>query len=205
MIANRLVIAAVSAVILQVISLPPSGGQTDVVPTEVVALFDDINDIDKLRVINALKLSDDQIEQIISALKQFQGAYNKVLADSVVPPVKEIAKEIKETRARMLKGASVPSDLDDKVKKLQDAYIKKRDAVEYNTLKGTADAIKKILSSSQVATAASLAKKATPSAKGEDDKFFNLYVMNVFLRYTRIVLLLEDVRKARSATASAQP
>src|SRR2546421_2147255 len=109
--------------------------QSDLVP-EVVALFDDINDIDKVRVINALHLTKDQLEQIIAGMKVYQQAYNKALTDVVMPPLREIAKDIKETRAKMLKGGEVPSDLDAKVKKIQDAFIKKRDTVEVNTLKG---------------------------------------------------------------------
>src|SRR5687768_14270016 len=187
-------------------SVRAQGGDLPV--PEVIALFDDINDIDKLRVINTLKLTNDQLEQIIAAIKLFQLAYNKTLVDTVLPPLKEITKDIKDTRTKMLKGASMPTDLDEKVKKLQEAFVKKRDTVEYNTLKGMSDTFKKILSASQVAAAVTVAKEATkvegkPTAKGEDDKFFNLYVLNVFLRYPRIMTLLEDVRKAKTATARA--
>jgi len=201
---KRFILVAAAAVFLFPASIGKTQSQSELVPPEVMALFEDIFDIDKLRVINALKLSNDQLEQIIAAIKVFQLAYNKTLVDTVMPPLKEITKDIKETRSKMLKGAPIPSDLDEKVKKLQEAFVKKRDTVEYNTLKGMADTFKKILSASQVATAVALAKKATevdgkPSAKGEDDKFFNLYVLNVFLRYPRIMILLEDIRKAKTA------
>lgn len=199
---HRLYVSAVIAASLLIANSPVSA-QTEV-PTEVVTLFDEINDIDKLRVINALKLTNDQRDSIIEALKQFRAAYNKVLVDTVVPPLREISKEVKETRGKMLKGGSVPPDLDEKVKKIQAAYVKKRDTVEFNTLKGMSETIKKILTSSQFLTAADLARKGTtvdgkPTARGDDDKFFNLFILNVFLRYPRILTLLEDVKKSQAA------
>ena len=188
-------------------TIKSAAAQPDLVPPEVISLFNDINDIDKLRVINALKLTNEQLDQIIASIKAFQVAYNKALVDTVLPPLKEIAKDIKESRTKMLKGGAVPSELDEKIKKIQDAYIKKRDTVEFNTLKGLADSCRKILTSSQIALAASLARKGTevegkPTAKGDDEKFFNLYVLQVILRYPRIVALLEDVKKDRTAQVS---
>ena len=206
---KRLLILTIVAAACSLFAAAPSPAraQDNLVPPEVVSLWDDINDIDKLRVINALKLSKEQLDLIVAGMKAYQVAYNKALVETVMPPLKEIAKDIKETRAKMLKGSGVPTDLDDKVKKIQDAFVKKRDSVEFNTLKGLSDGLKKILSSTQVSMAASLAKKATeidgkPTAKGEDDKFFNLYVLNVFIRYPRIVSLLEDVRKAQTAESA---
>ena len=203
---KRFIITAAAAACLFPTSVNRAYAQSELVPPELITLYDHINDIDKLRVINALKLSGDQLDQIIAAIKVYQVAYNKTLVDTVMPPLKEIAPDIKETRTKMLKGAPIPTDLDEKVKKLQDAYVKKRDTVEYNTLKGMAETFKKILSASQFTTAAGLAKKATevegkPTVKGEEDKFFNLFVLNVFLRYPRIMTLLEDIRKAKTAVA----
>src|SRR5947207_1203347 len=97
----------------------PLRAQNDSIPPEVTALFDDISDIDKLRILNPLKLTADQIDKLVDAIGKSQKEYNKALADAAVPPIKDIAKEIKETRQKMLGGDPIPKEFDDKVKKLQ--------------------------------------------------------------------------------------
>src|SRR2546425_3157940 len=100
---------------VQVGNLSCARAQSNVVPPEFSALLNDVNDIDKLRVINPLKLKGDQLDLLLSTLKAYQIEYNKALADAIVPPLKELAKDIKETRVKMLKGDPIPSDLDEKV------------------------------------------------------------------------------------------
>jgi hypothetical protein len=178
--------------------------QSEIIPKEVEALFDDINDIDKLRVLNPLKLTTDQLDQIIVIVKKAQDDYNKKLADAAVPPIKEIAKEIKETRRKMLAGATIPKDFDEKVKKHQEAFVKRRNQEDFNTLKGLAEAVKKVLTKEQFTKAVSIAKdfleKQGKEVKGEDDKFFNYYVLGTLITYPRIVPLLQDMRAARVAS-----
>src|SRR5947209_13834760 len=76
--------------------------QTDVIPKEVIALFDDINDIDKLRVLNPLKLTSEQLDKLITSMKKATDDYNRKLADAVVPPLRALASDIKDARAKML-------------------------------------------------------------------------------------------------------
>jgi hypothetical protein len=187
---------------LMIGALPRQGSaQSDFIPAEVIALFRDIDDVDKLRVLNPLKLSAQQLEKIIAEVRQHQETYNRRLADSVVPPIRSIARDIKETRRKLLTGGDVPKDFDEKVKKLQADYIKRRDQEDRDTLKSLSDKIRAILSEEQVKKAVELAKTLTqkdgkPTLRGSDAEFFNYYVMMTFVVYPRIVPLMEDMKRA---------
>jgi len=179
------------------------------IPPEVVALFDDIHDIDKLRVINPLKLTPEQVDRLIAAVQTAEAEYNRALADAAVPPIRQIAKEIEQTRQAMLAGASVPADFDAKVKTLQEEFVKRRDSADKETLKSLSAAIRKALTEEQVKTAISLVKKATadkdgkPTLRGTDESFFHYYVLHVFVKYPRIVPLLRDIKKAQAASGDS--
>ncbi len=181
----------------------PLCAQDSPIPTEVSALLDDIADIDKLRILNQLKLKPDEIDRIIAAVEKSQRDYNKALADATVPPIRGIATDIRATRQKMLAGASIPKDFDEKVKQLQDDYVKRRDNAQADTLSKLSGALRAIITQDQLATAASIARKAltengTPTAKGTDDQFFNYFVLKVFVGYPRIVPLLQDMKKAQT-------
>jgi len=197
-------IVLLASIALTALALPfsiPARAQTDIIPKEMQALFTDISDIDKLRVLNPLKLTADQLDKIIPIVKKAQTDYNAKLAEAAVPPIRKIASEIKETREKMLATHSgVPKDFDEKVKKLQAEFVKRRKAEDNATLKSLSDSIKAILTKEQVSTASSLARKLTeedgkPTQKGSDDQFFNLYVLGTIVVYPRIVPLLEDMLK----------
>jgi hypothetical protein len=187
----------------------PARAQSDIVPKEVQAVFADISDIDKLRILNPLKLSGEQLDKIIAVLKKAQTEYNSKLQEAAVPPVRNLAKEIRDTRQTMLeKHTTVPKDFDEKVKKIQSDFTKRRDAEDATTLKSVSDSIRAILKEDQIATAVSIARKfaeqdGKPTMKGADDKFFNLYVLGTFILYPRIVPLLEDMRKVADTASTA--
>ncbi len=186
----------------------PLKAQDSPIPAEVAALFDDIADIDKLRVLGPLKLTPDQIDRIVAVLEKSQREYNRALADAAVPPIRSIAKDIRETRGKMLTGSPIPKDFDEKVKKLQDEFVSRRNKTDVDTLKNLAQAVKSVLTPEQVGTAASLSRKALsedgkPTAKGTDDQFFNFYVLNVLIKYPRAIPLLQDMKKAASGSQSA--
>ncbi len=200
---SRFALCAFLAATLLVASWPPTRAQSDggagLVPPEVAALFDDIIDIDKLRVLNPLKLTHEQIDQLIATIKEWQNKYNKQLADAAVPPIKGIASDIKEVRRKVLAGGAIPKDFDDKVKGLQDKFVERRDKAEFDTVKGLAEAVKKVLKPDQVATAEKLAKDALTEKGKEPPKiiFFNYYVLTVLIQFPRIVPLLEQMKAAQ--------
>lgn len=185
--------------------------QNEVLPKEVAALYDDVSDIDKLRILNPLKLTADQLDSIIAAVKQSQDAYNKKLADAAVPPIRDMAAQVKETRRQLItSGGDVPKDFDAKVKAIQDRFLKERNQADYDALKGLSDKIRGILTPDQIATAVSLArdyekKQGQTVSKGQDDKYFNFYVLGTFILYPRIVPLLEEMRDAKRGAAAGAP
>jgi hypothetical protein len=197
----------VSALFLSI----PARAQSDIIPKEMQALLFDISDIDKLRVLNPLKLTSEQLDKIIATLKKAQEQYNSKLTEAAVPPIRQLAKEIKETRQKMLTTHSlVPKDFDEKVKKIQNDFTKQRDEADKTTLKSVSDSIRAILTKEQIDMGVSFAKKFTEEGgkqtkKGSDEQFFNLFVLGTFILYPRIVPLLEDMRKVSDMAAAAYP
>src|SRR5947209_3589866 len=122
----RILICVLLVVLAAAAARLPLRAQQESVPKEVTALFDDIDDIDKLRVLNPLKLTPDQIDKIIALIQQQERDYNAKLTEAAVPPIREIAKDIKETRRKMLTGASLPADFEAKVKQIQADYDRRR-------------------------------------------------------------------------------
>jgi hypothetical protein len=211
---NRIVAALILGLTVRTIggaraqSQPP----TEYVPKEVQALLVDLSDIDKMRVLGPMKLTQDQLGQLITTMTKATDDYNRKVSAAAVPPIKQIAKEIKETRAKVIAGAPIPKDFDEKVKKIQDDFLKRRAAEDKNTLKSLSDAIRKIYTKEQVDRAIKLARTLTArdgeELKGTDDQFFNLYVKGTFIDYAGIVPLLEAIKKAtgeQAATFLAKP
>lgn len=203
---GRWIIGGMLAFLLLSTMPAPLRAQSDALPEEVMALFNDITDIDKMRVLNPLKLTAAQLDKLISTIRASQESFNRRLDAAAVPPVRAIAKEIRETRQKLLKGGEIPKDFDEKVRKLHEDFLKKRRAEEENTLKSLAAAIRSILTERQMQQAVSIARKWTeedgqPTKRGSSEQFFNLYVLGTFITYPRIVPLLEDMRKAMTSTA----
>jgi len=193
---QRLAIAAA----LLLIAIPGHGQNGDQ-PAEVTALFDDISDIDHLRVLNPLELTAAQIGKILPAIQKSQKAYTAAVQDAAVAPIKAIASEIRSTRARVVAGATIPRDFDDKVKKLQSEFVARRSTEENTTLRKLSAEIRAILTPEQIAAAVKIARK-DGSREGTDAQFFNYYVMSTFIVYPRIVPLLQDVQKAKGVAAA---
>jgi hypothetical protein len=187
----------------------PARAQSEIVPKEVQDIFADVSDIDKLRILNPMKFSGEQLDKIIAVLKKAQTDYNSKLREAAVPPIKDMAKEVRAVRQKMLETHSaVPKDFDEKVKKVQSDFTKRRDTEDANTLKSVSDSIRAILTQDQIDKGVAVAKRfaevdGKPTMKGADEKFFNLYVLGTFIVYPRIVPLLEDMRKFAEPSASA--
>jgi hypothetical protein len=206
--ANRGLIATLLFTLLLGAARLPAFAQSDTVPKEVSALFTDLDDIDKMRVLGPLKLKADQLDKIIEAITAAQDVYVKKVTDAAVPPIKQIAAEIKETRKKVIAGSPIPEDFDAKVKKLQADFVKRRAALNEVALKSLSDSIRDVLTKSQIDKAISLAKSLTlkdgePTFKGSDNQFFNLFVKGTFMDYGGIVPLLKDIRTAVSSASRA--
>jgi len=170
-------------------------------PDEMSAIFDDINDIDKLRVLNPLKLTAEQVGKLVTLVQDEQKAYNKRLADAAVAPLKPLAKDVKEIRSKLLSGGTIPTDFDEKVKNIQTDFLAKRKKEDAGTVSTLSAGMKQILTKEQVDVAVGLTRNLTKkdgqdTLKGDNDAFFNLYVIGTFITYPRIVPLLQDMQKA---------
>lgn len=169
-----------------------------VMPPDTAAIFDSIDDIDKLRLLNPVNLTVVQLDKIIPFLKQRQKAYNQRILELAVEPLKAIAEDIKATRTKLLTGGSVPADIDERIKALQKEFNDKRKVEQDKNLKLVSDGIRAVLNTDQIKTIVAMARRDFPNAQGTDDQFFNLWIRETIIAYPRIVPLLEDMRNARA-------
>lgn len=179
----------------------PAKGE-NVIPREVLALFDDIDDIDKLRVIAPLNITPDQVDKIIALLDTTSRSQNVRLSALAVPPIKDLAAEIKAVRAKMLTGGAIPKDFDQKVVKLQAAFVKQKKAEEAKSLVTVTTGIFNLFTKTQISKAVQITRANTmldgkPTMEGDDNAFFTYYVLNTFMSYPRMIPLLLDIKKAQ--------
>lgn len=173
-----------------------------IMPAETAAIFDSIDDLDKLRILNPLNLTADQLGKLIPALKQRQRAYNLRILELAVEPLKAIATDIKATRAKLLGGGAIPSDIDEKIKRLQKEFAEKRKVEQDKNLQLVADTMRGILTANQNKVVVEMARRDFTTGRGNDEQFYNIWVRETIIAYPRIVPLLEDMRKARAPKTS---
>lgn len=178
--------------------------QSDAPPAEVQALLDDIADIDKMRVLGPVKLTAEQLDKLIPVIQEAQATFRKRVDEAAGTPLREIAREIKDVRAKAVASGQVPKDFDEKIKKLQAEFVKKQTREEERALTTVLESFTGLLTRSQRATVISLAKPAAPK-DSPDDSLMKFYVVGTFMQYSRIVPLLQDMRKAFDAPKESNP
>jgi hypothetical protein len=179
-----------------------AAGQSDpTMPADTVTIFENIDDLDKLRLLNPLDLKADQLDKIIALLKERQKVYNKRILELAVNPLKPVAAEIAETRRKLLAGGTIPTALDDRIKQLQKDFADQRKVEQDKNLKLVADGIRAVLTDKQYKEIVAMSRRDFRSADGTDQQFYNLWIRETIIAYDRIVPLLEDMRKARSTPA----
>lgn len=162
-------------------------------------LFDEIDDIDKLRVLNPLKLTTDQMDKLADMITKAKAVYDKKVAAIATTRVVAMADEIHAVKKATLAGGEIPTAFDDKVKKIQDDFLAQRDKINAENFKSLIDQSRTILNESQIATCIKLAKTVKPAnvtVTTPDDRWFNVYVLDVFINYPRIVPLLKEMKVA---------
>lgn len=175
-----------------------------IMPPETAQIFDWIDDIDKMRILNPVNLTADQLDKIIPFLQKRQKEYNRRIIELAVEPLKAIADDIKNTRTKLLAGGSVPADLDDRIKRLQRQFADQRKVEQDKNLKLVADTIKSVLTTEQYKDIVAMARRDFTDMKGTDEQFYNLWIRETIIAYPRIIPLLQDMRNAR-APKSAKP
>ena len=165
-------------------------------------LVNELDDIDRLRILNPLKLSSEQLTKLIDFLTKAQADYERKISAIALDPLKEIADEIKKTKKETLAGGSITKEFDAKVKKIQADFTKKKEALWIENIAKSSVECKRILSEEQFAAAAKMEKaeflKSRPEVKGTDEQMFNQYVVDTFMSYYRIVPLLKEMKQSKS-------
>lgn len=174
----------------------PNGGGS----ASATAIVSDLDDIDRLRVLNPLKLTPDQMDKLIAALTAAQADYDKkvnALGASLLAPT---AGEVRTMKKQVLGGAAIPKEFDDKIKKLQADFLKQRDGLNAENIQRVSGVCKVILTEKQAADATKQERDAWevdhPSAKSKatDAQLFNLFVVDTFISYSRIIPLLKEMK-----------
>jgi hypothetical protein len=175
---------------------------------EVEKLLDDLSDIDHLRSISPLKLTPDQLDRLIAAIETARAEYDRKVKELAEPLLRSMADEIRATKSRSLAGSDPPKEFDDKVKKLQADFLKKRAEVNNQNLAKLGAKFREIATDKQVETAVKLAKdwatQEGKEVKGTDAQWLNFYVLNVILDNPRTVPLLKEMRAAAAGRQQAQ-
>ncbi|MDW8206865.1 MAG: hypothetical protein RMJ43_03440 [Chloroherpetonaceae bacterium] len=173
---------------------------------EVQELTESVADIGQLKFLNALALTDAQLEKILAVVTSLQEEHNLRLAQFDQTALKKIAADIRTARRIALSGKPVPEELNDRINKAIDAHLKntqKRQELFNRTLADLSQKLREILTPEQIATAARIAREETEKlkqgVKGNEAQWFNAYVQSVILGYPRIVPLLQEMRAARVA------
>jgi hypothetical protein len=168
-------------------------------------LFDDLDDIDRLRSLNPLKLTAAQLDKMIAAITAAKEAYDKQIADLAAEQVKAMADEIHDVKRKMLTGGKIPKDFDDKVKKASLGFIAARDKLDADNLVKLADVMHEIFTPEQIVMAIKLSKAAATatnkSTEGADNLWLNYYVKEIIIGYPRMLPLLKEMRDAVSGDA----
>jgi hypothetical protein len=166
----------------------------------ILELFDDLDDIDRLRSLNPLKLTAPQLDKMIAAVSAAKEAYDKAMAELAGAQVKKMDAEIRDVKHKMLLGGTIPADFDERVKKASTLVVSSREKLDMQNLGSLADALREILTPAQIGDAAKLSKDAAAAAGkptgGTTAQWFNYYVKEILIGYPRILPLLKEMRAA---------
>ena len=181
--------------------LPMRAQEKPAAKPDAATIVVDLDDIERLRVINPLKLQADQADKLIAALTTAQSDYDKkvnTLGTTIFGPM---AAEAHDVKVKALAGAAIPKEFDDKMKKLQADFLKQRDDLNTDNIKRVAAAARTALTEKQIAVATKMERdqyeKDHADSKGvTDTQLFNLYCVDVFISNPRAVALLKDIRAA---------
>lgn len=168
----------------------------------IQALLDELDDIDIMRSIAPLKLTGDQIDKLITSISDAKTKYDKKIADLSGATVGQMSDEIHKRHKSAIGGVAASQDFDAKVKRLMADFYSRRETINGDNIVAMTTECGKILTAEQQKIAAQLekdtlvkvGKKLDPANK--DSQYFNLYVVDLFIGYPRIVSLLKEIKSA---------
>ena len=161
------------------------------VPAMAIPLFNALDDIDHLNVITPLKLTPAQLDKLIATLSDAEATYQARVNTLTVEFLSRSRGEIESVRSSALAGSPVPASFVARVNEV----LKKRDALQNDSLKFVGKQFGALLTPEQITTVVSLAKHYKPGT-GTNAQWINYYVLNVFLKFQRTVPLLKELRGA---------
>src|SRR5689334_12352206 len=88
---------ALTLFLLLTVGASCAAAQSDVIPKDLVSLFDQVSDIESLRALNPLKLTADQIGRISAEIRKASESHVKLIT-AAASPVLGIASEITAVR-----------------------------------------------------------------------------------------------------------
>jgi hypothetical protein len=158
-----------------------------------------MDDIDHLNVINPLHLSPDQLSRVIDLIKTAQGQYNEKVNALGASFTTKSSSEIRRIHQSALLGNKVPDEF---ITEVNDV-LKQREQMQVELVKTVTAGLERILDQSQLEQIVGLAKKYARSGKGADEQWVNYYVLNVLMKYPRVVPMLSAARAAQQQAAQA--
>ncbi len=175
-------------------SPPPSSKEID-------QLYDMLDDINKLNVLNPLKLTPDQLDKLIAVADATATDYAQKVAALKAQSIHDLAKEIRATKQRAVAGGEITQSFLTQIISRSDSLAKKRDDLDINTWVAMIAKVRQILTPDQYNTAikeirTQADKEPDINSHGKPEQWFNMFVLQVFLKYPRIVPLLKEMRAA---------
>jgi hypothetical protein len=171
-------------------------------------LYDMLDDINKLNVLNPLKLTSDQIDQLSAMATASTAEYQQKLAALKASSVHNLEAEIRATKKRAVAGGEITQSFLNQITTRSDTFAQKKTDLDVQTWTAMVAKVKQILTKDQYEAAIKLIRdqaghEPTISPRGAADKWFNVYVLQVFIQYPRIVPLLKEMRAASAVAPGA--
>jgi hypothetical protein len=174
---------------------------------QVAELFDMLDDINKLNILNPLKLTPDQLDQLIAITTATTADYERKLTALKAESIAKLEPEIRATKRRAVAGGEITQAFVKQVTKRSEDFANKHTQLDTQTWVALVAKIRQVLTDTQYQAAVKEIKDEAPQEgfgkNGADPKWFNVYVLQVFIQYPRIVPLLKEM-KAATAGAGAQ-
>jgi hypothetical protein len=169
--------------------------------SDATAVVANLDDIERLRILNALKLQPDQIDKLVTALTTAQADYDKKVNALGAAVFASSAADVRDVKKQVLGGGAVPKEFEDKMKKLQADFLKQRDDLNTANIQKVAAACRSVFTDRQITVATKaerdLWEKDHPDPKSATDvQLFNLYCVDMFISNPRAVPLLKEMRAA---------
>ncbi len=170
-------------------------------PKEVAAIVADLDDITGMRPLLPLKLTVEQLDNMVTILVAARVVYDRDISQMPGPILSKITDDIRAVKKAALRGEPIPKDFDEKIKKADRELLVKRDKINGKNLANVCDRLQKILTPEQFKTAVAYDKASKPARatllEGTDDQWFASFVVDTLLNNPRIVPVLRLMREAK--------